>query len=106
MVDWRNVYISFRGLAFLVEEENKKFDLVSPEDKWKNPEKKICLIHFRILQGRDTNILLVIFSSSAIGSTAPVVQQHFLEEEYESHQLMLFTACLGVGVLPSACCDQ
>lgn len=39
MVDWRNVYISFRGLAFLIEEENKKFDPVSPEDKWKIQKK-------------------------------------------------------------------
>lgn len=36
----------------------------------------------------------------------PVGQQHFLEEEYESHQQTLFTARLGAGVLASACRDQ
>lgn len=30
----------------------------------------------------DINILLVIFSSSATGTSVPVVQQQFLEEEW------------------------
>lgn len=70
----------------------------------KNPGKTNKINSFQDFAGEE--ILLVIFSSSAIGSTVPVVQQHFLEEEYESHKQLPFTAwvlseCLWVPAVTS-----